>query len=522
MEELQMAKTFKYDSLPAVETTSGKLRGYFFDKTYVFKGIPYAQAKRFQMPEKVTPWEGEFEAASYGMVCPMLTQDEPRGELFVPHRYWPQSEHCQNLNIWTKSLDKSEKKPVLVWFHGGGFSMGSAIEHIAYDGVNLCADSDLVVVSVNHRLNILGYLDMESLDKKGGKYKNSANAGHADMVMALEWVRDNIGNFGGDPENVTIFGQSGGGIKCTGLMQIPAADGLFHKAIIMSGVSDGMLMPPAGEGGQRIAAALLEELGLSYEESEKLEEIPYYELAKAYNKVSPAIAKEGGYIGCAPMANDYYKGEPLIAGFTEHAKTIPFLVGTVFGEFAFGPLPVDKTSATEAEITEALTKHFGPRTPELVNLYKSAYLDKHIADLFALDRIFRPPTQKLAMLAAKEGKAPAYMYQFALEFPYKQNKIAWHCSDIPFFFGNTDKAEVCNIPDVSDKLEAQMVGAVKAFAYTGDPNHKGIPNWPAAKPGENYTMIFDRICEARCNFDDELISLLSEISPKFRFGHIEH
>jgi para-nitrobenzyl esterase len=102
MEELQMAKTFKYDSLPAVETTSGKLRGYFFDKTYVFKGIPYAQAKRFQMPEKVTPWEGEFEAASYGMVCPMLTQDEPRGELFVPHRYWPQSEHCQNLNIWTK------------------------------------------------------------------------------------------------------------------------------------------------------------------------------------------------------------------------------------------------------------------------------------------------------------------------------------------------------------------------------------------------------------------------------------
>jgi len=512
-----MAKRFEYDTIPAVQTTAGKLRGYFFDKTYVFKGIPYAQAKRFQMPQPVTPWEGEREAASYGMVCPMLRQDEPKGELFVPHRYWPMDEHCQNLNVWTKSLDTSAKKPVLVWFHGGGFSMGSAIEHIAYDGANLCDYGDMVVVSVNHRLNILGYLDLEPF---GEKYKNSANVGHADMVASLQWVRDNIANFGGDPDNVTIFGQSGGGIKCTGLMQIPAADGLFHKAIIMSGVADGTLLHVPPGDGRQIVTALLAELGFASNEVEKLETVPYYELARAYNKVSPAIAKAGGYVGNGPMANDYYKGEPLLTGFTEHAKTIPFIVGTVFGEFTFGPLPVDKTTVGEDECVAALTKHFGPRTPELIDLYKKAYPDKHLADLFALDRVFRRPSKRLAMLAVAEGKAPVYLYQFTLEFPYRQNKIAWHCADIPFFFRNTEKAEVCNIPGISDELEAQMFGVVRVFAYTGDPNHEDIPEWPKMKPGDEHTMVFDRVCEVRCNFDGELMELLHEVSPPFVLGGV--
>jgi len=505
-----MAKIFKYDDIPAVTTTAGKIRGYFFDKTYIFKGIPYAQAERFQMPKKVTPWEGERETASYGMVCPMLRQDEPKGELFVPHRYWPFSEHCQNLNVWTTDL--AGKKPVMVWFHGGGFSMGSAIEHIAYDGANMASDGDLVVVSVNHRLNILGYMDLSPF---GEKYANSANAGHADMVAALEWVRDNIAAFGGDPDNVTIFGQSGGGIKCTGLMQIPAANGLFHKAIIMSGVSDGTLLAAPKGDGKRIVTALLEELGLG-DDVEKLETVPYYELAQAYNKVSLPIMTSGGYVGNGPMANDWYMGEPLMAGFTEHAKTIPFMVGSVFGEFAFGPLQVSKAKASEEEVTVALKKHFGEGTPELIALFKKAYPGKNPADLFALDKIFRIPSKKLAMLAAENGNAPVYMYNFTLEFPYK-NKIAWHCSDIPFFFNNTCLAEVTNIEGVSDKLETQIFGAVKAFAHSGDPNHDKLPNWPAVKPGDEATMIFDRTCEVRHNYDDDLMVLLQEISPPFNF-----
>ena len=226
---------FNYDDVLVLETTGGKLKGYFYKGEYIFKGVPYAYADRFRMPEKMT-WEGVKDATSYGFVCP----DTPSAELMVPHRYWPQDEHCQNLNIWTKTLDSDSKLPVIVWLHGGGYFAGSSIEQAAYDGYNMCMEGDVVAVSVNHRLNILGYLDLSPF---GEKYKNSGNAGHADLVAALQWIHDNIELFGGDPDNVTIFGQSGGGMKVADLMQIEAADGLFHKALIMSGVSNASLMP---------------------------------------------------------------------------------------------------------------------------------------------------------------------------------------------------------------------------------------------------------------------------------------
>ena len=220
-----MGKIFDYDGVPVLHTTSGDLKGYFYDGVYIYKGIPYAYADRFQMPVP-SKWDGVKDATNYGFVCPLQNQDTPNGELMVPHRYWPQDEHCQSLNIWTNKLDPEAKKPVLVWFHGGGYAAGSSIEQVAYDGVSIAKKGDSILVSVNHRLNILGYLDLSPF---GEKYKNSANAGHADMVAALQWVHDNIALFGGDPENVTIFGQSGGGMKVTDLMQIPSADGLFQK-----------------------------------------------------------------------------------------------------------------------------------------------------------------------------------------------------------------------------------------------------------------------------------------------------
>ena len=221
---------------PVVQTKAGKLRGFRIDGVYAFHGVKYADAKRFQQPEPVQPWEGIKNALAYGYVCPMLKQDEPNNELMVPHRYWPLDENCQYLNIWTKSLDPSAKKPVLVWLHGGGFAAGSSIEHIAYEGENMSRYGDVVVVSLNHRLNILGYLDLSPF---GEKYANSGNAGSADMVAALQWIHDNIAGFGGDPDNVTLFGQSGGGMKVWTLMQTPAADGLFHKGIVQSGCIDG-------------------------------------------------------------------------------------------------------------------------------------------------------------------------------------------------------------------------------------------------------------------------------------------
>ena len=256
---------------PVVQTEAGKLRGYVWNDTFIFKGIKYADAKRFRRPEKVQPWEGIRDVQSYGMVCPLLEQDKPGMELLVPHMYWPMDENCQYLNIWTQSIDKEAKKPVMVWLHGGGFFAGSSIEQIAYDGENMSREGDVVVVSLNHRLNVLGYLDLSPF---GEEYEASANVGSFDMIAALQWVQDNIAAFGGDPDNVTIFGQSGGGAKVWTLMQMPEADGLFHKGIVQSGIYE-MLGDVENQDGTQIVEAILKELGLGRGDVKQLETIPY-------------------------------------------------------------------------------------------------------------------------------------------------------------------------------------------------------------------------------------------------------
>ncbi len=504
-----MAGRFCFDDVPVIETTGGKLKGYFYEDAYIYKGIPYAYADRFQMPVE-TSWEGIKEATSYGFVCPLLGQDTPSAELMVPHRYWPQDEHCQTLNIWTKTLDKEAKMPVLLWLHGGAYSAGSSNEQTAYEGYNMCMDGDVVVVSVNHRLNILGYLDLSPF---GEKYRNSGNAGHADIVAALKWIQKNIAGFGGDPSNVTIFGQSGGGMKVADLIQIPEADGLFQKGMIMSGVGDASTLPTARGNGREIVSALLEELGFG-EEVERLETVPYYELARAYEKVSMPVAMNGGYIGGAPLLNEYYMGSPLEYGFREHAYDIPLMIGSVFGEFSFQPETFDKTQLSETEAKEIVRQVYKEHTDEMIEEFIRAYPGKCTTDLLNVDRAFRPASKRLARLHAKESKK-TYLYEFALEFPIFHQKIAWHCSDIPFFFNNTDKVEVCGIPGVSDELEKKMFGALIAFAKTGNPGCEGLPAWDAVTEEEEPTMIFDRNCEVRDNFDDRLYEKMDSILPPF-------
>lgn len=505
-----MVKQFRYDDVPVLETTSGKLKGYYYDGAYIYKGVPYAEADRFQMPAP-SHWEGVKDATSYGFVCPLMQQDTPSAELMVPHRYWPMDEHCQNLNIWTNTLDKAAAKPVIVWFHGGGYFAGSSIEQVAYDGYNMCMEGDVVVVSVNHRLNVLGYLDLSDF---GEKYKNSGNAGHADMVAALQWVHDNIALFGGDPGNVTIFGQSGGGMKVADLMQIPAADGLFHKGLIMSGVSDANMMPSCQGSGETIVKAMLAELGLTADEVETLETVPYAELARAYNKVAPAVAMTGAYVGGGPQVNDWFMGNPLQHGMRAHGYDIPLMVGTVFGEFAFAPAMFDKYALTDAENTAIVSKLYGEHTAGVLAAFAKAYPGKAPTDLLNLDRVMRQPSKKLAALHAAGGKAGTWLYNFTLEFPMN-HKIAWHCSDIPFFFHNTDKVEVCGMPGVTEPLEEKMFGAFMQFARTGVPAQQLLPAWPPVTAEREPTMIFDKACEVRFNYDDELFRLIDSVLPPF-------
>lgn len=505
-----MAKNFVCDNSAAVvQTKAGKLKGFLLDGTYTFYGIKYANAKRFQEPTEVEPWDGIKNALAYGYVCPMLHQDVPGKEVMVPHRYWPLDENCQYLNVWTQSICPDAKKPVMVWMHGGGFAAGSGIEQVCYEGDSLSKFGDVVVVTLNHRLNILGYLDLSAF---GEKYKNSGNAGNADLVAALKWVHENIAAFGGDPENVTIFGQSGGGMKVQCMLQTPSADGLFQKGIVMSGVADFPQPKVVNDGGVAIANALLKELGYEENDVEKLETVPYDLLAEAYNKVAPEVIKAGFYAGGSPVTNDFYAGDPR-KGLTDHAKTIPLMVGSVIAEMAFGAGVDNKWDLSEEEM-EAMIDNKFENAPALIAAFKKAYPNKNLTDLLFFDGFCRGPSKDLVRTKAASPEAPTYSYVFAYEFPFDGGKPAWHCSDLPFVFHNTKRVPICAIPGVSDRLEEQMAGAWVNFARYGNPNHPGIPQWNPSTPDEVNTMIFDTVCEAKTNFDDELTDLMSKAKIK--------
>jgi para-nitrobenzyl esterase len=504
-----MAKKFVCTTTePIVETKAGKIRGFISDGTYTFHGIQYGEAKRFQMPTPVKPWDGVKDALSYGFVSPMLRRETAQGEIMVPHRYWPKDEQCLYLNVWSQSVDTKAKKPVMVWLHGGGFSDGSSIEQMAYDGENLSKFGDVVVVSLNHRLNIIGYLD---LSPYSNKYWNSGNAGQADIVEALKWIHDNIDKFGGDPDNVTIFGQSGGGGKVTSLLQTPSADGLFHKAIVMSGIGDKLF--DSDNNSRPLIDAMLKELGIEEQNIEELETIPYDRLAEAYLKVSPDIRKNGGYVGCSPIPNEFYLGDPFDIGFTDHARTIPLIAGTVIGEMGgFAPGIPDKYNLSEKQMMEILNQTFEKDVTEVAKTFKEVYPEKCLTDLIALDSFSRRATKKYIKQKAAESSVPAFNYLFTYEMPMDDGKPAWHCSDIPFFFHNNNIVLVGNKPGISDRLEQQMSESFINFAKNGVPSSTLLPEWKACTKDECVTMIFDEKCEIRINHDDKLYDQYMQVA----------
>ncbi len=502
-----MARDFRCASDTVARTADGLLRGFFLDDLYIFQGIRYAEARRFQAPQPVKPWEGIREATNYGYICPVPNEPMPTGELLIPHRFWPSNEHCQYLNIWTPSLDCSAKKPVIVWLHGGGYSSGSSIEQVAYEGDALAEFADAVIVTLNHRLNILGFLDMSSF---GEQYANSVNAGMADIVEALRWVKRNIAAFGGDPENVTLIGQSGGGGKISALFQIPAAAGLFHKAILMSGIFEGGEAPQADH--REYVLEMMQALGIRSDEPEKLEKVPYDVLMRAFNKAAlRKLREESQLINWGPVPNEWYLGDPMKVGFSDYAKTVPTIAGTVIAEFGgFGP---GVSAPDRGEKLKLLEKTYGDQAEALAKGFEAAYPDKDILELMKLDVGARRATTRYIEEKARVSSAPAYLYLFALDFEVDGLRPAWHCSDIPFVFHNADRVPCCNIRGVSDRLEREVAGAVAAFARSGDPNHPELANWSAYEDGKKTTMIFDRQTRAGENYDRELIEKLHALAP---------
>lgn len=493
---------------PIVETAAGKIRGFCLNGTYTFQGIRYATAKRFHDPVPVEPWEGVKDALAYGYIAPLMSEGIPHDEKLIPHRFWPESEDCLYLNVWSRQLDSSARKPVMVWIHGGGFSSGSSIEQLAYEGGSLAEYGDVVVVSVNHRLNILGYLDLSAY---GAEYENSGCAGIADLVEALKWVKTNIAAFGGDPDNVTVFGQSGGGGKIQVLLQTPAAEGLFHKAILQSGVID-FGPNPTPDGHRKMVAAIIDKLGISADNISALETVPFKQLVDAYNEVAPALRSEGIDVGWSPMPGKYYLGDARNVGFCDFAKSIPCIVGSMIGEFAVVSLPPKKDEMDEQARRDAVAAMYGDSADEIIAEYKKAYPGRNIVDLLVLDTRFRRPNIDFLDKRLAATDTPAYCYLFALDFPIDDGRPAWHGAEIPFTFHNTDIIPICGIPGVAERLEKQVCTAWTNFARTGDPNCAELPEW-SVYGADRATMVFDRECEVRRNFDSRLVELVAKASP---------
>ena len=518
MKKLSSQVTCTYED-PVAQTKYGKLRGLKIDSTYIFRGIKYANAKRFHMPTEVEPWDGIKEAFQYGFVCSELNTPIPHDQFNVPHFFYPQNENCQYLNIWTQSLDKSAKRPVMVWIHGGGWFSGSSVELLSYDGENLSVFGDVVVVSINHRLNVLGYLD---LSKYGEEYAQSSQVGLGDLVMALKWVNENIENFGGDPNNVTIFGQSGGGGKVVALTQTPAADGLYHRAIMESG-------GPTGEGGpenvekrraanQKTAELILKYLNISESEVSKIEDVDWYDLADATMKAIYVQREAGENVNWAPLPDGkYYMGHPLDYGWRKESLSVPILVGSVLGETCgnFDRKIGDsiKNKWDEKTLDGHLTEFFGDKKDEMVKLFKEAYPERNLADVMYLDTGLRRGCLTFAKERAKAG-GDTWNWMFNLEAPFNYGTVAWHNAEECYVFHNAEYIEAQYIPQVSERLQDQMAGAWVQFATTGDPNFELIPNWPKATADSVPTIRFDEVTDVKVDYDQKLMDAYPDIPRK--------
>lgn len=495
---------------PIVRTKNGRLRGVLSEGTCIFRGIKYADAERFHMPQPVKPWEGIKDAIVYGFACPEIRTGVPGDQFLVPHYFCVQSEDCQYLNVWTQSLDSSTKRPVMVWLHGGGQTSGSGVEHYAYDGEELSRFGDVVVVTLNHRLNILGYLD---LSEYGEEYRYSANAGMADIVAALRWIHENIACFGGDPDNVMIFGQSGGGAKVATLMGMPSADGLYHRVCLQSG-GMGAESGATHEETKKLAEYVLEYLNIAPEDVHRIEEVGFEELAEASEFAVNKLRKElERRISWGPLPDgDLYLGHPCTTGFREETRNIPVLCGNVYAEFqnnfASPKGEGSKNTWSEEYTLQIMREEFGEKAKEVKKAFQKAYPDKPLADSVFCDKEGRASALDFARLRAGFTNAGTYNFLFHLESPFNGGTLAWHNSEIPYIFHNAQYIEASYVEGVTETLQDIMCGAWVQFARCGDPNHEGMPHWNAFTPDESATMVFDRKTELKIAHDAQLIEAL--------------
>ena len=498
---------------PLVQTSYGKIRGYINDGIYTFRGVRYgastAGKNRFMPPKPPEPWTEIRDASGYGYRAPQtnpatLGVDAPPSEIGrillasdgfrVPP---PESEDCLFLNVWTPSLDSAEKRPVMVWLHGGGFSMGSSSD-LLYDGTNL-ARRGAVMVGVNHRLNVFGYTHFGDIG--GAEYAHSGNAGQLDIIAALEWVRDNIERFGGDPNRVMIFGESGGGAKVSMLLASPPAKGLFHAAVIESGPG---IKVGEREQATKAAEMLLAELGITAKNLSEIHALPTGKILSAY---FAANAKVGGAF--RPVLDpDVLPAHPFYPTAPTLSENVPIMVGWNKTEQTAFSLGQDELWALDEEgMRSRIEKLAGADTDRLIEMYRKENPDLSPSALYF--RIATYPGMGSGSVAIAErkaalGKAPAYLYRLDWETPVLDGKlISPHGLEMPFVFDNVKGGGVglTGGGEEAQKMADRLSEAWIAFAATGNPNtsRSGLPQWDPYDTEKRPTMIFNN--ESRVESD---------------------
>jgi len=473
---------------PLATTEYGPVRGTLEQGIRVFKGIRYGadtQQTRFAAPRPPAPWQEAQDASRFGASCPQTPTANPGG-LFTswqPYPVPPLSEDCLFLNVWTPALDDA-RRPVMVWFHGGGFASGSGSSR-AYDGTRLARRGDVVVVTVNHRLNVFGYL---ALNHYGEGFEDSAAAGVLDMVLALKWVRDNIAGFGGDPDTVMIFGESGGGAKVSTLMATPAAEGLFHRAVVQSGA---MIRFPDAQAARDAADRLVDKLGLTAGTIEQIRELPVADIRAALAGTGAASAPtiDGRTLTRHPFEPDAAPG----------GRNVPLMLGTNRTENSLFMGAADPTvfDLSWEGLHAALERQYPDKDiAAIVAGYRQLQPDADPADIYfeaTTDARWLTGHVIQAERKVAQGGAPVWLYLFNWDTPVDGGK--WrspHALEIGFVFDNVALSEsMSGVGEEQQRVADLMADTWIAFARHGDPNNPAIPRWPPYDLEGRPVMVLD-------------------------------
>ena len=506
------------DNIALTSTQYGKVRGYVLRGINYFLGMPYgadtAGANRFMPPQKPKPWSDVYPALWWGNSAPQNMDNRYANKFGSFRDHWNYddvSEDCLRINVFTPALNDGKKRPVMFWIHGGGFTAGNGIEHDGYCGENFARLGNVVFCSVNHRLGPLGFCNLAGVG--GEKFAASGNVGMMDLVAALEWVRDNIANFGGDPGNVTIMGQSGGGAKVCTLTAMPSAKGLFHKAVVLSGASR-----RSGEKAfsEKLGAAVVKEAGLSSGELDKLQAMPWKDFYAIATKAQQAVAREAGpgggmTRGFGPVVDGrILPVHPYDPDPAPTAADVPMIISSVMNEQSMGWVDATLENMTLDQVVERLKERagfgggFGDKAKAVVDSYVKAFPGSKPAEIWSLASSNRQSVVALADVKTKQS-APVYVDWFTWQPPLFDGRLrAFHCVDICFWFYNTDLMLTHTGGGPRPKaLATKMAGALLQFMKTGDPNGGGLPKWPKYTPGNGETMVLDDTCAVKNDPDRE-------------------